>query len=152
MGDESKGVLSIIAMITQDLQDEITNAMKDEEAAQLQFEKALAAAEKLEADLGARKLSLQEMIALREAEKTEELKKKGINEAELKDELDYKAKITTDCDWIIRAFSQRAEKRAAEMSGLSGAKDYLAAANEAALLQQKKKMGKHFDDEALSKI
>ena len=44
---QAKGILSILTMIIQDLGGEIRVSTKDEETAQLAFEKALAAAEKL---------------------------------------------------------------------------------------------------------
>merc|ERR1719412_1116181 len=53
--------------------------------------------------------------------------KKG-NEGELKDELDYKAEIKPDCDWILGAFEKRSKARTMELDGLTGAKEYLAGA------------------------
>jgi hypothetical protein len=135
---ETKDIVSIMTMLIEDLNDEIRNSMKSEEEAQLAYEKAKAAAEKLIEDLTAKKVSLEEMIAERTVEKAEENAKKATNEALLKDELDYRAKITPDCDWIIGAFEKRAARRDAEEEGLRGAKDYLAGANEAALLQKGK--------------
>jgi len=134
---ESKDIVSIMTYLIEDLNDEIRNAMKDEESAQLAFEKAKAAAEKLKEELIAKKISLEEQIAARTEEKAEEEATKATNEALLKDELDYKAKITPDCDWIIGAFEKRAARRTAEMNGLTGAKDFLAGANEAALVQKR---------------
>jgi len=65
------------------------------------------------------------------------------------DEEDYVAEITPDCDWIIGAFEKRATARAAEIQGLTGAKDFLSGAKApASLLQQKRA----FDDNALSGI
>jgi hypothetical protein len=148
---ESKDIVSILTMLIEYLNDEIRNAMKDEESAQLAFEKAKAAAEKLKEDLIAKKISLEEQIAARTEEKAAEEATKATNEALLKDELDYKAKITPDCDWIIGAFEKRAARRTAEMNGLTGAKDYLAGANEAALVQ-KGRSPASFDDNKLSGI
>merc|ERR1719507_2979724 len=47
---EAKGIVSIMTMIIEDLNDEIKNGMTAEENAQLAFEKALAAAEELQED------------------------------------------------------------------------------------------------------
>jgi len=149
---ESKDILSLMTMLIEDLTDEIRNGMKDEEAAQSQYEAAMKAAEKLKAELVAKKLSLQDAIAQRTTEKAEEEKTQAYNEAERKDEVDYKDKITPDCDWIIGAFAGRAERRQAELAGLRGAKDYLAGASEAALLQQRQRGAASFDDSALSKV
>merc|ERR1712139_257280 len=63
--NQSKGVISIMTMVIEDLEAEIANSIKDEEAAQLAFEKALAAAEKLLKELEARVISLEEKVANR---------------------------------------------------------------------------------------
>merc|ERR1712232_1475052 len=69
--NQSKGVVSIITMVIEDLEAEIANSIKDEESAQLAFEKALAAAEKLLEELEARVVSLEEKIAKRKEEKVD---------------------------------------------------------------------------------
>merc|ERR1719382_185221 len=122
-------------MLIEDLNDEIRNAMRDEETSQIQFEKAKAAAEKLKEELIAKKVSLEEQIASLQEEKAEEEALKATNEALLADEVSYRKSITPDCDWIICAFEKRAAARTAELSGLRGAKAYLAGASEAPLVQ-----------------
>jgi len=94
-------------------------------------------------------------IAKRKDERDIELGDKAANELALKDEVDYKASITPDCDWIIGAFEKRSAARVAEMNGLVGAKEYLAgykppASEETALLEQGR--GKAFDDAALRSL
>jgi len=124
--DESKGIAQLLTMIMQDLDDEIKNAMKTEEEAQLDYEKQMAAAQKLRAELVAKVVNLSAMIAKRQSEKSDEEADKAQNGADLDDEQSYKARITPDCDWIIGAFTERAAKRAKEMDGLVGAKEFLA--------------------------
>jgi peptidoglycan hydrolase CwlO-like protein len=133
---ESKDIISILTMLIEDLNDEVRNAMKNEEHTQLKFEEAKAAAEKLREELIAKKVSLEEQIASLQEEKAEEEALKATNEALLKDEVDYRKSITPDCDWIIGAFEKRAAARTAEVNGLTGAKDYLSGAKEAALVQK----------------
>jgi len=149
--NESKGVLQIIQMIVEDLNDEIKNSMKAEEAAQLEYEGQMKAAKQLRKELIAKKVSLEEAIATRTEEKTAEETDKTNNENDLEEERTYKASIQDDCDFIIRTFSKRASDRAAEMDGLVGAKEYLAGAmpkdDEAVLLD---KGSVAFDDKALS--
>merc|ERR1719330_262322 len=94
------------------------------------------AARQLKADLIERRIALENMIAADRKSKSEENRKKDYNEAELKDDETYRAKIPPDCDWIIGAFEERAKKRVAELEGLRGAKDFLAGAQEAALVQK----------------
>merc|ERR1719221_2531505 len=124
-----------MTMIIEDLNEEIMNAMRDEESAQLAYEKQMAAAKKLEAELLQKKIDLENMIAKREKEKADEIVLMTNNKADLKAEVDYRTKITPDCDWIIGAFTKRASDRAAEP----------------ALLEQSKGKRK-FDDNALANI
>jgi len=125
---EAKGVVSIMTMIIEDLNDEIKNGMKAEEEAQLEYESQMDAAKKLKEELVAKKVSLEEAIAKRGEERQMEDEDKTENEASLKDEVDYKASIKPDCDWILGAFEKRAAAREAELSGLVGAKEFLAGA------------------------
>jgi len=90
---------------------------------------------------------LEETIAKREEDKSDENTDKTKNTGEKISELEYKAKIKPDCDWIIGSFKQRETARAAEMNGLVTAKEYLAAAKVPSLLQKGK-----FNDEALANI
>merc|ERR1740121_528070 len=100
----------------------------------------MATAEKLVEDLTDRKVTLEGIIAKRQEDKEEETKVMGENNDDRDDELEYKAKIKPDCDWVLKAFDQRATARAAEMSGLTQAKEFLA--GQVALLEKSKK----FDD------
>merc|ERR1719335_575474 len=69
---QTKGIVSIMTMIIEDLEMEISNGIKNEEKAQLAFEEALAVAEKLVEDLEEKKTSLEEAIAKRKSEKKDE--------------------------------------------------------------------------------
>merc|ERR1719361_2413906 len=53
--NESKGILQILTMITEDLQDEIKNAIKAEEDAQMRFMEAYLAADNLRIELVTKK-------------------------------------------------------------------------------------------------
>jgi len=133
--NEAKDIVSILTMITEDLRDEITVAQQAEEKSQLNYEAAMKAAKQTREDLVDQKIHLENMIAKDQDLLAKENRKKDRNEAELKDDEKYRADITPDCDWIIGAFTERATKRTAEMDGLNGAKDFLAGAQEAALVQ-----------------
>merc|ERR1740121_1515807 len=138
--NEAKDIVSILSYITEDLYDEIKVAQQEEEAAQLRYEAAIKAALQVRADLVEHKLVLEAAIASDTDLKAKENRKKDHNEAELKDDVAYRKSITPDCDWIIGAFEERARKRVAELSGLRGAKDFLAGAQEAALVQKSKNL------------
>jgi len=142
---ESKGIVSILTMIIEDAEQEIKNGQEAEAAQQIEFEAQLKAAEQLLADLIEKKNNLETEIARLEDEKTAEHEKKEANEADLKDEQDYRAKITPDCDWIMGAFKDRANARTAEMNGLEEAKVHLVSS----FVQTSTKS---FDDSKLSNI
>jgi len=152
--NESKGIISIIQMIIEDLGGEIKTGIQEEAAAQAEFEKQLAAAQKLQAELEEKLINLDEMIANRKGELEREHSIMKDNKADLKEQLDYKKAITPDCDWILNAFEERSDKRKAEMNGLVTAKEYLAGAAppeaETAMLQEKKVP--IFDDAAFASI
>jgi len=145
---ESKGIVSILTMIIEDLDDEIKNGMKAEEEAQVEYEGMRDAGLALKEELSIKVDSLTQAISKRNAEKTNEIETKRVNNVDLKDEEDYVAEITPDCDWIIGAFEKRATARAAEIEGLTGAKEFLSGAKAPSLLQQ----NRAFDDNALSGI
>jgi len=134
---ESKGILSLMTSLVEDLNDEIKNAQKDEENAQLEFEEAKADAEDLFNKLDERKTTLTGIIARRDNEKIAEETDQGENEKDKRFQLKYKADIKPDCDWIISSFEERAVKRNAEMDGLVQAREYLAGANSPSFAQQK---------------
>lgn len=143
---ESKGIVSIMTMLIEDVADEIKNAMKAEEEATLAWEEQMATAEKLKKSLITKKVNLEVTIAKTEDELKDEKADKKKNEGDLKDEEDYKASIKPDCDWILKAFAERAEKRAAELDGLSGAKEYLVGYQPSLL---ERRATKAFDDDKL---
>jgi len=147
--NETKGIVSIMTMLIEDVADEIKNAMKAEEEAQLAYEEQMATAKKLRASLVTKKVNLEVMIAKKQDELKDEEADKKKNEGDLKDEEDYKASITPDCDWILKAFAERAEKRAAELDGLVGAKEYLVGYKPSLL---EKRATKVFDDDKLPSL
>merc|ERR1719476_252582 len=76
---ETKGVLQLMTMLIEDLQDEIKNEMKEEEETQLEYEKEMKAAKKSKEELIEKKVNLEETIAKREQDKTDEHKDMGVN-------------------------------------------------------------------------
>merc|ERR1712079_705820 len=103
--NESKDIVSIMTMLIEDVADEIKNAMKAEEEAQLAYEEQMATAKKLRKTLVTKKVNLEVQIAKTEEDLKDEEADKKKNEGDLKDEEDYKASIKPDCDWILKAFT-----------------------------------------------
>jgi len=94
-------------------------------------------AQTLQKELEAKKINLETAIANFGEEKSDESELKLENQGDLKSEMDYKASIKVDCDWVLKAFTERAEKRQAELSGLVGAKEFLAGYDETAFLDKR---------------
>jgi len=122
----SKGVISLFDYIIEDLEDELANSKEAEAKSQEEFEAEMTTAKKLESDLKAKKVTLIDIIAKRNEDKTAENKDMKENNVDRTNELAYKGKITPDCDWILKAFDGRADARSAEMNGLTTAKEMLA--------------------------
>merc|ERR1719488_319736 len=144
---ESKGIISILTMLKTDLEDEITNGVKADEAAEKAFQENLAAAETLlgqlrdkRTNLKAEKADTEEAIA-----DTEELKK--TNEGKLEAKEEELATLKPGCDWINENFSKRREFRASEREGLAQAKAILSGMKPS-LLSKKSHVQRGFNDRA----
>merc|ERR1719345_100326 len=98
-------------MIIEDLMAEVDNETKNEADAQASFEKSVAIANKLLDDLEAKKTSLEDAIAKRKKEKTDEDKDKKANEGDLDAEKKFKAGIKTDCDYMLEKHDERFKYR-----------------------------------------
>jgi hypothetical protein len=143
---QSKNIVSLMDYIIEDLQDEITNERKSEAKSQEEYESEMSTAKQLESDLEEKKVTLEGIIAKRNTDKEEENKDMKANDKDRTSELDYKKDIKPDCDWILKAFDGRATARAAEMDGLTSAKEYLA--GQASFVDKAQK----FDDSKLGRI
>jgi len=142
----SKSILELFDYILEDLADELSNGKKDEAKSQADFADELATAEQLVDDLTSKRITLEGIISKRKGDKEEENQTKKKNNVDRTAELGYKAKIAPDCNWIMKAFDQRAEAREAEINGLTTAKEFLA--GKTALIEESKK----FDDTKLASI
>merc|ERR1719161_2383182 len=121
------------------------NGIKDEVAAQAEFEKNVDAAKKLIETLEEKKVNLEEDKSKTEQKRDDEEETKAENEQKLKTNREYLEKIKPDCDWMLNSFEERREKRKAEMNGLVTAKEYLAGAAPPSMMQA----GTRFDDTKL---
>jgi DNA repair exonuclease SbcCD ATPase subunit len=144
--NQAKDIFSLFAYIMEDVAAEIKEEVAIEEKSQAEYEEEMATAEKLWKELDEKRVNLEDTIAKRQEQKADETKDMKENKADLTEEEAYKLKITPDCDWIVKAFDERAVARASEMDGLNSAKDFLA--GQKALIQTSKK----FDDSRLSSI
>jgi len=152
--NQSKGIISILTMLIEDLESEVKNGVKDEVAAQGEFEKQVDAAKALIATLEEKKASLEESKAKTEQEVDDEEADKASNEEDLATNEKYYNKIQPDCDWMLNSFEERVQKRKAEMNGLVTAKEYLTGAAPPATMMQSDITfdDKTFDDNKLDRI
>merc|ERR1719456_258454 len=135
---ESKGIVSIMTMLKEDLEDEVSNGVKSEEAAQTEFQRQRDAANKLIASLEEKKTNLNEAKAdtddkIGAAENLQQDTQKlldGRNE-----EL---AEMKPNCDWILKNFELRRTRRASEMEGLMDAQSLLSGSGGTVLAQTEK--------------
>jgi hypothetical protein len=153
-GGEAKGIVQLLQMIIEDLQEEISTGIRQEGIAVLDHDKSFWAAYNLQADLERKKVNIELFISAREGDESTEEAKRNLNTKEKNDEKNWKNQIKVDCDWIIGSFTERKEKRAAEMDGLVKAKEFLAGAAvpepaETGFLDTKTH---HFDDTKFEKI
>merc|ERR1719311_242422 len=121
----SKGILSTMTMIKEDLEDEIKNGVKEDEEDQVEFEAQVTAAKTLVSDLTAKKTNLEESISSTNDEIDKTNVEKGDNKASLDAENEYLWSIKPDCTWVITTFDERRKKRAVEIDGLIESKGML---------------------------
>merc|ERR1719305_1117718 len=133
---QGKGIVSLFDYIIEDLEDELANEKKAEAKSQEEYEAEMKTAQELLDDLKDKKVTLEGIISKRNEDKEEENKDMKANNKDRDAELKYQAKIKPDCDWILKAFDQRADARAAEMDGLTSAKEFLN--GKTALIETKK--------------
>lgn len=132
---QTKGVLSLLDMIIEDLQGELAEAKAAEEAAQLDYESMKKAVEDQKAKLEKTKINLDGQIAQENTAKDDESDLKKENEKKLTNEKDTEADLKKTCDDAIKLQPERRKKRSIEMDGLRQAKEFLGGMTSDALLQ-----------------
>jgi len=134
---ENKGIVGILTMLKEDLENEIANGMKKEAERQLDFEAALGKSKSVLETLQKKKTNLDSSIVETNTDIDDRQRDiDDLNKA-LTDERDYLADIKPDCDWILEKFAERREKRTQEMDGLTDAKAMLSGADPSGMLLQK---------------
>merc|ERR1719456_954118 len=153
----SKGIISTLTMIKEDLDDEIANGIKEDIATQTLFEEQLTSAKTLEQDLINKKTDLEEAISAANDEIDAHNEEKADREADRDAEHEYLWSIKPDCTWILTTFDSRREKRDTEIAGLheaigmlQGALEESQAAGEPVGLVQSRKQA--FNDDSFGSI
>jgi hypothetical protein len=124
--DENEGIVAIITMIIEDVQKEIDDSRKDDDADQAAYEKSRAAMkETLKTQLTS-KAAMEKQLQELEQNIQDTSDVKDAKNADLEAEQELTKAIGSDCSWVKTHFQDRADKRKKELDGLVSAKDYLA--------------------------
>ena len=123
---QSSPVLSLLATIKQDIEQEIVTGRADEKTAQAAFEKERKAIrESFVAQEKAITETQTEMAEVK-AKVTDIVGERSVHEAELKEQEEMGDALVRDCEWVKTEFENRRKARKIELDGLAEAKDFLA--------------------------
>mmetsp|Transcript_62374 Transcript_62374/g.97064 ORF Transcript_62374/g.97064 Transcript_62374/m.97064 type:complete len:699 (-) Transcript_62374:53-2149(-) len=123
---ESQGIIEILAMLAEDLENEMSESRKDDADAQAKYEEQNTALQKtLDAQTNT-KISLEEQLAALEEKIDATESYKSGKENDESAENGQKKALETDCAWVKTHFESRREKRKTEIQGLVDAKAFLA--------------------------
>jgi len=123
---ETGGILAIIKMLREDLENEMKTSREVDAKAQASYHKGRAAArEMLDAQV-AKKTSKEKNLAELERTIYDTQEHQSQSAGDLEAEKDFKETLQKDCAWVKSHFEARSEKREAEIDSLQEAKGYLA--------------------------
>jgi len=123
---ESQGIIEILAMLAEDLENEMSESRKDDADAQAKYEEQNAALQKTFDAQTNTKISLEEQLAALEEKIDAAESYKSGKENDESAENGQKKALETDCAWVKTHFESRREKRKTEIQGLVDAKAFLA--------------------------
>jgi len=127
---ENKGVMSIITMIMEDVQNEMKVARKAESEAQTSFEESMdSSTEVLESQI-ATKTEKERQLAETTGKTVDAEKFKGELIEDKGAQQKLKESLQSDCTWVKTYFESRREARKNEINGLMEAKGYLSGVEE----------------------
>jgi len=123
---EAGGILSIMTMLKEDLEDEISNGVKTEKENQFYFERTRSKLNALLKELDEKKINLKGAIVdTNKAIDNEEDAKQDIQDL-LDGENKYLAELKPDCDEVVLGFDEREKKRVDDTSALIESRELLA--------------------------
>jgi len=123
---DSQPIISMIAQIKADLENEMKVAREEEAAAQEEFVKQRTAMQdSIDADT-ATKVATEKELSETQGTIAEQEDFKARRQADLHAQEDLAITIQTDCSWVETHFEARRDARKTEIQGLEEAKNYLA--------------------------
>jgi len=135
---QTDGVLALLDMITEDLNNELAEGKAAEAAAQVDYDTMKEAVEDQKAKLTKSKINLDGQIAEEGTAKTAEADLQKENEKELTGEKTTETDLKKTCDDAIKNQPERRKKRKLEADGLTQAREFLAGMQSDALVQTAK--------------
>jgi len=132
---QTNGVLALLDLISEDLENEIKEGQKAEAAAQTDYEAMKKSVEGQKAALEKTEINLKGQIAQEDTAKTDEGKLKDDNSKDLETQDTTLVNAKKTCDDAIKLQPQRREKRQTEADGLKEARSFLAGMEADALIQ-----------------
>jgi len=126
---ESTGVIAMIDMLIKDLSTEMTEAKVTEENSQTEYVQTMADSKEKRASDSKTLTDKQGAKASAEADLIATKTEMEATSKELMATEKYIASMHSECDWLLKYFSVRAEARAGEIESLKKAKDVLSGAD-----------------------
>lgn len=124
--DETTGVVAIMEMLIEDLQNEMKTARADDAEAQKLYESQRGAMKETLNKQMATKLASEKELADVRGQKAATEEHLSQKDGDLKAEKELESALFSDCSWVKTHFETRRTKRKSEMDGLVEAKGYLA--------------------------
>merc|ERR1719265_3011296 len=128
---ESQGIIAILSMIKEDLENEVVEGKKAETAAAAEFAEMRASSLKTLEALKEKKTEQESAKADIDGKKQEAEGTKADTEAQKDEKQEEIESMAPNCEWLKSAFESRRSKRKAEIDGLIEAKGVLAGAESA---------------------
>jgi len=145
-GGESKGIISLMTMLKEDLEDEVTNAVKMEKENQFYHERAVKEAHTLLDELANKKETTEQHIADMNTEIDNQFQEREDLHGQYNEEKLYIGSIQPDCEYLYDTFDERRSKRQTETQSLIDAKGMLEgsdAAEDPGFLQMSQDIKEH---------
>merc|ERR1740121_2015999 len=127
--EPTKDIMSILEMITQDVQKGVDAARKEDDLAQQQYEESRGALKKVLHATRATKVATEKEVAALSVKVTQAQALHTQSSEELASQQNLKAALASDCGWVATDFEPRREARKKEMEGLQEAQNVLAGAS-----------------------
>jgi chromosome segregation ATPase len=125
---EGGGIVSMLEMLKEDIENEMAKASEEEAAAQKEYETLKADSVESINALNKKKATLQQDEAATDMDIANTEKVHFDTESERNATVSYVEELKGSCDWVLNTFDTRKEQRDSEISGLQDAKSILGGA------------------------